>query len=294
MALNFSHRPIFPANPSEDGLFSGMSRRFNWEVEDAYDWRRDRADRRGSREPMSNDILDILPSDPFGMDLSATFTAITGWIEELEVDSENLGRDEVEVNNGDYQFVTGLNYIRNRALRHRAEPGFSYQVGRFDGWLEENLLGDGSCDAGYVFVCNEEEFPSSSSDDSRVASHQTKESREGTEDCSAGGGEPHEALLFALSYLGVQDLLSVGRVCRSLHSTVQSDTLLWKNIHIDQPLNERITDDTVLQLTGMAQGNLQCLSLVECSRITDDGLRRVLDSNPRLRKVSTASIFNHA
>ncbi|CAI9768758.1 unnamed protein product [Fraxinus pennsylvanica] len=96
---------------------------------------------------------------------------------------------------------------------------------------------------------------------------------------------PHEALGFALSYLGVKDLLSVERVCRSLCSTVQGDPLLWRTLNIDQPLNERITDDVLLQLATRAQGNLQCLSLVECARITDDGLRRVLETNPRLTKL---------
>jgi hypothetical protein len=44
-----------------------------------------------------------------------------------------------------------------------------------------------------------------------------------------------------------------------------------------------------LQLTNRAQGNLQCLSLVECPRITDDGLKHVLENNPRLTKVSSHS-----
>lgn len=72
---------------------------------------------------------------------------------------------------------------------------------------------------------------------------------------------------------------------------MRGDTLLWKNIHIDQPLNEKITDDVLLQLSNRAQGNLQSLSLVECPRITDDGLRRVIESNPKLSKVSIAFIY---
>jgi hypothetical protein len=108
--------------------------------------------------------------------------------------------------------------------------------------------------------------------------------------CSEGDKEaPHAAFAFALGYLGVRDLLVVETVCRSLRSTVQSDPLLWRSIHIDQPLNEKITDDVLLQLTNRAQGNLQCLSLVECPRITDDGLKHVLENNPRLTKVSSHS-----
>ena len=103
-------------------------------------------------------------------------------------------------------------------------------------------------------------------------------------DCE--GGAPHDAMFYALSYLGVQDLLSVERVCRSLNYAVKSDFLLWRSINIDWPLNERINDDALVNLTSRAQGNLQTLSLVHCAWITDIGLSRVFDSNPRLTKVS--------
>uniref|UniRef100_A0A7N0TX61 F-box domain-containing protein n=1 Tax=Kalanchoe fedtschenkoi TaxID=63787 RepID=A0A7N0TX61_KALFE len=96
---------------------------------------------------------------------------------------------------------------------------------------------------------------------------------------------PHHALFFALSYLSVQDLLSTEGVCKSLRYTIKTDPLLWRNIHIDQPLNEKMNDDVLIQLTKRAQGYLQSLSLVECSRITDEGLKLVLESNPRLTKL---------
>ncbi|XP_043707212.1 F-box protein SKIP14-like isoform X2 [Telopea speciosissima] len=312
--LNFSHRPIFPANPSEDHLVSsiriangyvvegipdkngdgfGKPRRFNWEIEDSYDCRRDRADRGGPREPISNDILDILPSDPFGMDISATFTAITGWIEDMEADSENYVRDDTVGKKGDYQFVAGLNFFWNRAMRFQTEPvstGIgerSNPVGWVDGWVEEKDFADGSCDGGFVSVCNMEEFLSFGDDDSCAAIRPPHHSHEAAENCPSGEGEaPHDALLFALRYLGVQDLLCAEKVCRTMRSAVQNDPLLWTNIHIDQPLNERITDDALIRLTSRAQGNLQSLSLVECSRIADDGVKRVLQTNPRLKKVS--------
>ncbi|XP_042514809.1 F-box protein SKIP14-like [Macadamia integrifolia] len=319
MTLNFSSRPIFPANPSEDNLLSslriangyvvegisdknsngfGKPRHFNWEIEDSYDCRRDRADRECYHEPISNDILDILPSDPFGMDISATFTAITGWIEDMEADSENYVRDEAGAMKGDYQFVAGLNFIWNSALRFQTEPGSigigerSSPVGVFHGWVKDNEFGDGSCDGGFgsvTAVCNVEETPSSNDDDSYAAAcHQSNECHEAAEDCPHGeeAEAPHEGLLLSLGYLGVQDLLSAERVCRTLCSAVQNDSLLWMNIHIDQPLSERITDDALMLLIGRAQGSLQSLSLVECSRITDDGLKRILETNPRLKKLS--------
>ncbi|KAF8390590.1 hypothetical protein HHK36_025117 [Tetracentron sinense] len=331
MTLNFSHRPSFHANPSEDNYVSsiriangctaeviqdkngdslGKPRCSNWEIEDSYDYSRDRAADKG----VSNDILDLLPSDPFGMNITATFTAITGWLGDLEADSEGFVRDEAGVKKRDYQLVAGLNFIWNKAMRFQAEPGDmgvvdkSNPAGRFNGCVEEQELGNGLHDGGFVSVCNVKEFESFGDEDTLVAGSLTKEfwggtgsysdgdrgsagSRtmelwEGTGSCSNGeGGAPHEAFLFALGYLGVQDLLSVERVCRSLCSAVQSDLLLWKSIIIEQPLSERITDDALLHLTSRAQGSLQCLSLVECPRITDDGLKRVLESNPRLTKL---------
>ncbi|KAL0331891.1 UNVERIFIED_CONTAM: F-box protein SKIP28 [Sesamum calycinum] len=73
----------------------------------------------------------------------------------------------------------------------------------------------------------------------------------------ADGGAPADALFFALGYLGVKDLLSV----------------------------ERITDD-LLRLTNRAQGTLASLNLVKCFKITNAGLKRVLQSNPGMTKLS--------
>ncbi|KAL9246563.1 hypothetical protein vseg_020081 [Gypsophila vaccaria] len=98
-------------------------------------------------------------------------------------------------------------------------------------------------------------------------------------------GSPHMALSFALAYLDVRDLLSVERVCKSLRHTVQNDPLLWMNIQIGHPLNDRITDDDLLRLTNRAQGHLQWLNLVDCKVVTDEGLRRVLQNNPRMTKL---------
>ncbi|OVA20476.1 F-box domain [Macleaya cordata] len=295
MTLNFSRRPIFPTNPSEDNLVSsiriangyvmeGISekngdgyvrpRHFNWEFGNSFDSGRDMADRGNSREQISTDILDLLPADPFGMNISATFTAITGWFEDFETDR--------------------LNFIWNGAMKLPSDPGNigiferSNPSGRFDERVDEKESGNGSFDGGYVSVSNADEFLSLGNEDTQFASNRSRESEESASSSFADGdgGSPHEGLLFALSYLGVQDLLSAERVCRLLRSAVQSDALLWRNIHIDQPLSERITDDALLRLANRAQGNLQSLSLVECSRITDDGLKRVLESSPRLTKLN--------
>lgn len=288
MALNFSPCAMYPVSPTEGDLASSY-RVADWfagdrigngfglaEMEEPYGffgWDRGGEGGGGSREPIANDILDLLPSDPFGMDLNATFTAIADWLEDFEVES-------------------GLNLIWNRAMvfgspdNGRLGIGESSNSGwRFDGdlesvWDEDEILGFAEQDAIRVtsnFLS--EENPSNFLPEERGGS---------AESVSDGdGGAPHDALLFSLGYLGVQDLLSAERACRSFREAVQQDALLWRTIHIDHPLNERITDHELLKLTGRAQGCLQSLSLVECSRVTDDGLRHVLESNPRLTKVGS-------
>ncbi|KAJ8639511.1 hypothetical protein MRB53_016205 [Persea americana] len=221
-------------------------------MEDPYGFLgRDRGDEGGgggSREPIANDILDLLPSDPFGMDLSATFTAIADWLEDFEVES-------------------GLNLIWNRAMVFGSSDngiGESLNTGwRLNGsgsFEEEMEIGDESCDGEFDSAWDVEEILSFGDEDAIwVFSNRPEEAGESAESCSGGdGGAPHDALLLSLGYLEVQDLLSAERVCRSFRDAVQ----------------------------GRAQGCLQSLSLAECSRITDDGLRRVLESNPRLTKLS--------
>lgn len=90
---------------------------------------------------------------------------------------------------------------------------------------------------------------------------------------------------FTLSHLRLQDLFSVERVCKSLRAAVKNDVLLWRHLHVEHPLSKKLTNDTLLQLSARAQGHLQCLSLVDCFKITDDGLKQVLDSNPKLTKL---------
>lgn len=271
MALNFSHRPIFSGGLSEENLSGG------WHDVD-YGCDRGAA----TQDCVSNDILDLLPSDPFGMDMSTTFTAITGW---LEVDYGGYRRDEVAVSDDNYQLFAGLNFIWNNAMRFHTFPTGGNTC--TEEKKEHGMSGFGessgkeSCQFGFGSACDV--------DDMLGFGCECKNDMDDDNDENCLGGDelaPHPALSFALSYLGLSDLLAVERVCKYLHSTVRGDPLLWRRIHIDQPLNERITDDVLLQLTNRAQGKLQCLSLVECTRITDDGLKRVLETNPKLTKVT--------
>ena len=317
MALNFSHRPIFPSHLAEDNLVApmriangylveGVSERNgdgfgrSWissrDVEDRFDYGRDRCDRSGSQESVSNDVLDLLPSDPFGMDISTTFTAITGWLEDFQADYGGYGGNEVGTSDGSYQLFA--NFIWNNALKYQSFSGNMGVDYRFDvaggigGCSGKMEVGDTSCRGGFGSDCNVDGILGLGNETPGVSGLQSEACPKSNGICSVGdGGAPHGALNFALGYLGLRDLLVVETVCRSLHSTVRGDPLLWRSLHIDQPLNEKITDEVLLQLTNRAQGSLQCLSLVECPRITDDGLKRVLDSNPRLAKVSVTLFY---
>ncbi|CAI9275158.1 unnamed protein product [Lactuca saligna] len=261
MALNYSQRPVFPAHTSEDNLISplrivngyvveGMSdrggesfvkpRHGNGEIHDRFG---------GSPDPVSTDIIDLLPSDPFGMeiDISTTFTAITGWLEDFEVDYVQYVRNNIANTNEDYRLYAGLNLIWNSALRFQSFPS-----------------NESPDDKGGASFMDDEDATTSNNE----------------------GGDPHEAFVLALTYLGTKDLLLLECVCKTLSSTIRSDSLLWRTIHIDQPLSEKITDDILVQLTNRSEGNLRCLTLIKCPRITDDGLKRVLETNPKLTKLS--------
>ncbi|CAL0306385.1 unnamed protein product [Lupinus luteus] len=279
MALNFARWPIFVRG---ENLSSGGDG-FRWhDVGNRFDYGG------GAAIPdfVSNDILDLLPSDPFGMDMSTSFTAaFTEW---LEYDYGGYWRDEVLASEDNDQ-VLAMNFIcrnfKNGMMFNRFPTWGSMRVEVMneENKLQEMSIGEcssrESCDSVFQSVCDVDDILGFGCD--------FKDNMDDGENCP-GGDEvaPHPALSFALSYMGLADLLAVERVCKSLHYAVRSDPLLWRSIHIDQPLNERITDDVLFQLTNRSQGKLQCLSLVECTRITDDGLKRVVEANPTLIKLS--------
>lgn len=267
MALNFSHRLIFPSHLAEDNFVSPTR------ISNAYlmEGLPDNCDRSGSPESVSKDVIDRLPLDPFDMDINTTFTAITGWLEDLDVDYGGFGRNVAGNHTEEYNLFAGLNLIWTNVFRFQPFPT-NVQL--------NHIIPATSPANGWE---NEAEYVNSSSSTNHVENTQ-----EGSVECSSpeDGGVPHQALLFSLGFLGVRDLLSVERVCRSLRFSVQTDVLFWRTIIIDQPLNEKITDDILLQLTSRAQGKLQSLSLVECPRITDNGLKLVLEKNLQLKKLS--------
>ncbi|KAM2955898.1 hypothetical protein FF2_023091 [Malus domestica] len=243
----------------------------------------------------ADDIVDRLPVDPFGMEIRSTFTAITGWFQGFEPDDESCSSsawDEGKANVVDGGLFTGLNWVWNSAVWYQPEvcdlkfDGVSIPYDSFDGF--------GICDGSFVLDDNVEEFLSFSYAGDLDVFDGAKQLQVGTKEiqgcsimCPDGeASAPHDAMFYALRFLGVKDLLSVERVCKSFRNAVRSDPLLWRNIIIDWPLNERITDDVLVKLTSRAQGTLQTLGLVHCVRITDSGLQGVFDSNPSLTKLS--------
>ncbi|OMO81416.1 hypothetical protein COLO4_23604 [Corchorus olitorius] len=265
----------------------------NLEMEDCFDYGRNRSgDRCGSQESVSNDIIDLLPSDPFGMDIKTTFTAITGWLEDLEVDYGHYVRNGTGTSDGSYQLFAGLNFIWNNAMMFQTFPGSTgfeckgSVSGGFGGSSQVKEGGDVSDGAALESSSNVEDSLCFRNEDTVSVDEDNEEFQDCEVSSDEDEGAPHEALILALGYLGVRDLFVVEKVCTSLRSTVQNDPLLWRSIHIDQPLSEKITDDVLLQVTSRAQGSLQCLSLVDCQRITDEGLKRVVEKNPKLVKLS--------
>nr|XP_043607130.1 F-box protein SKIP14-like [Erigeron canadensis] len=306
MALNYSQRPIFPAHTSQgmvNGYVAEMSekgvdefvraRHGNGGMRDRFGYGREWVDKGGSSEAVTADIVDLLPSDPFGMDIDigTTFTALTGWLEDLEEEFEIVSN--LVDGNEDYGLFEGINLIWNSGMRFQSFP--SNEV--HDVKAGASCMGDKYA-AGCQFrgveadsVIDRIHFP----EDIMGFDHGSTSDFVGKSEAlavgfkhssNAVGGDPHEAFVLALSYLGTSDLLLVERVCKSLCSTVHKDPLLWRSIHIDQPLNERITDDILVQLTNRAEGYLQCLTLIKCPRITDNSLRHVLETNPKLTKLS--------
>ncbi|OWM76650.1 F-box protein SKIP28-like [Punica granatum] len=101
-------------------------------------------------------------------------------------------------------------------------------------------------------------------------------------------GQPHEALFLVLPYLPLFDLLALTQVCTSLRDAVHMDVLPWLELVIENPLSRKLSDDILLKFTSKASGRLRILSLSNCSKITDDGLLRVIQDNPLIEKLFVA------
>ncbi|KAK8716018.1 hypothetical protein V6N13_043339 [Hibiscus sabdariffa] len=292
----------------------------NWDVENDHFSGSGKSESIGFSEAVNDDIVDRLPADPFGMEIRSTFAAaITGWIHDVENDLGSdfcvFGMQDGEENKiADQQhLLKGLNWVWNGAMSFQQEQGNSSVFG-FDSEDDDKRIDDQSSlfkGMNWVwngtmsfqqeecnFEINEISIPNvdfsgfgigneiSSGDFVFNDEGKRLEDDNGVSGDNSEGDAPNNALFFTLGYLGLKDLLSVERVCKSLRDAVRSDPLLWRNIHIEHSLSKRITDDALLKLTSRAQGTIECLSLEGCKMITDDGLRRVLESNPKVTKLS--------
>lgn len=232
------------------------------------------------------DPVDLLPTDPFGMNLETTFTAaIASCIGDLTFMSGagHFGSGD------DDDFSDDLSYYLNQAFMLTPEPW----SGAYTGGFEDSFVCGGLSGAGGM-----EQFsrlpPSSFCSEPIGVTDDPSSSCDTALPCCdmvdvapvQEGNDAHEAMVFVLSYLGLRDILSIEMVCKSLRSAVRNEPFLWKCIHIDSHLGEKMSDADLLCLTQKSPGSLQCLSLMCCVNITDQGLKAVLESNLQLTKVS--------
>jgi len=94
-----------------------------------------------------------------------------------------------------------------------------------------------------------------------------------------------EGFAYTLPYVGVQELLVLERVSKSLWDAIRSDALLWQRVRVDAPLSTKLTDTGLLKLVERAQGRLRSLSLIQCKKVSDEAIETVLATNPTLSKV---------
>ncbi|KAF7808638.1 F-box protein SKIP28 [Senna tora] len=110
--------------------------------------------------------------------------------------------------------------------------------------------------------------------------------------CSKPSSPPHEALFLVLPYLPVCELLAISQVCLSLRDAVNKDVLPWLNLLVQSPLSSHLSDDVLFKLSSRANGGLKTLALMNCSKVTDSGLLRVVQENPFLNKLYIPSCTN--
>ncbi|XP_050373700.1 F-box protein SKIP28 [Argentina anserina] len=98
-------------------------------------------------------------------------------------------------------------------------------------------------------------------------------------------GPPHEALFLILTYLPLFELLAMNQVCTSLRDAVNKDVLSWLNIVVEKPLSSKLSDVILIDITSKANGRLKTLALMNCAKITDNGLQQVVEQNPQISKL---------
>ncbi|CAN6249135.1 unnamed protein product [Urochloa humidicola] len=244
-------------------------------------------------EVEESDPVDLLPTDPFGMNLETSFSAamIASCIEDLTVMSGagHFG------NGGDDDLFADLSYYYlNQAFVFAPEPPIGGYMGFFEGSLGSGgLSGSGGMDQFSRLPLNAScSVPTGSVQDPSTSCEATLACCDTVDAAPVQeGNDAHDGMVFVLGYLGLRDILAVEMVCKSLRSAVRNEQFLWKCIHIDSHLGKKISDADLLCLTQKSLGSLQCLSLEGCTEITDQGLKAVLESNLQLTKLGIFGAF---
>lgn len=110
-------------------------------------------------------------------------------------------------------------------------------------------------------------------------------SKEAGDGPSSETGTTPEVLFYVVPYCGLKELLTLERVSSQLREAVRGDARLWQQLHVDAPLNKKITNTELMRLSSRSHGRLQSLSLVNCTKIAEGVIEEILQSNPRLHKV---------
>ncbi|XP_073123709.1 F-box protein SKIP14 [Henckelia pumila] len=238
-------------------------------------------------DAISMDFNFSLPIDPFGMNfgIETRVSTINDWIEDFGLKACALEIHEEGKNDDDEKLIGELNLLWASSMQFELEKGENENVDGNEADLVIHAMDESTFDECHLMVGNAEEL--------MCFGFEKYQKEHVIDSCSeAEAGAPSDALFFALGYLGIWDLLSVERVCKSLRDAVQNDPLLWREIQIDYPLSFNIVDDVLLRLTNRAQGSLHSLSLINCKKITNRGLKHALESNLRLTKLSVRGCSN--
>ncbi|KAJ4801078.1 F-box protein SKIP28 [Rhynchospora pubera] len=96
---------------------------------------------------------------------------------------------------------------------------------------------------------------------------------------------PHGALFLVLHYLPLRELLAFQSVSRIFCDAISSDPSLWREITVQPPLSSKLSDEALLGISSRAEGTLRSLTLIDCVKISDDGLLTVVEQNPEITKL---------
>ncbi|KAJ8447693.1 hypothetical protein Cgig2_031747 [Carnegiea gigantea] len=98
-------------------------------------------------------------------------------------------------------------------------------------------------------------------------------------------GPPHQGLTLVLAYLPLYELLSMNQACKSFRDAITNDVLICLDIIVERRLSLCLTDESLIKIASKANGRLQNLALLNCVRITNAGLMRVVNENPHISKL---------